>query len=149
MPINLRRVETYRRRKEQRFTTSYQSFPEQPHAHSCLLVFKDFNYQAIMTPREQAKNKGNFGNQLRPDFVQAFNGRTSGATLRNTNAIELPFPKNLQDNTGLRVNGFERGPFQEAIAGKLNEFIEGKGKLTARDIPKLIQGAGAGARGGL
>ena len=149
MPINLRRVETYRRRKEQRFTTSYQSFQEQPHAHSCLLIFKDFNYQPIMTPSDQAKDKNNFGNQLRPDFVQAFNGRTSGATLRNTNAIELPFPKNLQDNTGLRVNGFERGPFQEQIASKLNEFIEGKGKLTARDIPKLIQGAGAAARGGL
>ena len=149
MPINLRRVETYRRRKEQRLTTSYQSFPEQPHAHSCLLIFKDFNYQPIMTPSDKAKDKNNFGNQLRPDFVQAFNGRTSGATLRNTNAIELPFPKNLQDNTGLRVNGFERGPFQEQIASKLNEFIEGKGKLTARDIPKLIQGAGAAARGGL
>ena len=93
----LRRVETYRKRKEQTFSQGYQCFPEQPHAHSCLLVFKDFTYDAIKI--------GQSSGGIRSPFQQAFNQRSSGAQLRASNTLELPFPKALQDNTGLRING--------------------------------------------
>ena len=115
----LRRVETYRNRKEQRFSQGYQCFPEQPHAHSCLLSFKDFTYEDIKV--------GNNNGLRRTPFQQAFNNRASGARLRWVDTIELPFPKALLDNTGLRINGNERDPFVESIASKVNDFIDGKG----------------------
>ena len=132
----LRRVETYRARKEQTFSQGYQSFPEQPHPHSCLLVFNDFSYEAI-----KIGQTGNGG--IRSPFQQAFNQRSSGATLRASNTIELPFPKALQDSTGLRINANERDPFVEGIATKVNDFIKGSGSMTAAQIPEMLQGMGA------
>ncbi len=131
----LRRVETYRNRKEQRFSQGYQCFPEQPHAHSCLLVFKDFSYNDIKI--------GNKTGLARTPFQQAFNDRSSGARLRGSDTIELPFPKALLDNTGLRINANERDPFVEGIASKVNDFISGQGSMTAAQIPQMLQGMGA------
>lgn len=131
----LRRVETYRKRKEQTFSQGYQCFPEQPHAHSCLLVFKDFTYDAIKI--------GQSSGGIRTPFQQAFNQRSSGAQLRASNTLELPFPKALLDNTGLRINGNERDPFVEGIASKVNSFIKGSGDMTAAQIPQMLQGMGA------
>ena len=135
----LRRVETYRNRKEQRFSQGYQCFPEQPHAHSCLLSFKDFTYEDIKV--------GNNNGLRRTPFQQAFNNRASGARLRGVDTIELPFPKALLDNTGLRINGNERDPFVESIASKINDFIDGKGSMTAEQIPQMLQSMGAGLSG--
>jgi hypothetical protein len=133
--VNLhRRVETYRARKEANFASGYQCFPSQPHPHSCLLVFKDFTYKAAITD-----NPG----LLSSAFVQSGNGRSSGAELRSSNSIELPFPKQLTDSTGLRINGNERDPFVEGIASKVNDFIDGKGSMTAEQIPEMLQGIGA------
>lgn len=133
--VNLhRRVETYRARKEANFASGYQCFPSQPHPHSCLLVFKDFTYAAAIT-----NNPG----LLSTAFVQSGNNRSSGAELRSSSSIELPFPKQLTDSTGLRINGNERDPFVEGIARKVNDFIDGKGSFTAAQIPEMLQGLGA------
>lgn len=130
------RVELYRRRKESKFANSYQCFPEQPHPHSCLLVFKEFDYSPI--------KQGSNPTGLRTIFQSAFGERSSGVGLRSSNAIELPFPKTLVDNTNLRINSFERDPFTESIAGKIKAFMDGEtGGTTTADIPKLLEGMGA------
>lgn len=129
------RVELYRRRKEINFSNQYQCFPEQPHPHSCLLVFKNFDYSPI------SNAQGPTGARTR--FQSAFGDRSSGVTLRSSNAIELPFPRALNDSTDLRINSFERDPFTEAIAGKIKNFMDGEGSTTAADIPGMLQGMGA------
>lgn len=134
-PRTSNRVESYRRRKESNFSNSYQSFPEQPDPHSCLLVFKDFEYKPI------AEAIGSTG--ARTPFQSAFSQRSSGVGLRSTNSIELPFPKALNDNTGLRINGFERDPFTESIAGKIKNYMDGSGGATSSDIPGMLEGMGA------
>jgi len=130
------RVELYRRRKEASFSNSYQCFPEQPHPHSCLLVFKEFDYSPIKAASSPTG--------LRTIFQSAFGERASGVHLRGSSSIELPFPKALTDGTNLRINSFERDPFTENIAGKIKSFMDGNGAgATTSDIPGLLQGMGA------
>jgi len=129
------RVETYRRRKEANFSNSYQSFPEQPNPHSCLLVFKDFEYKPI------SEAIGSTG--ARTPFQSSMSNRSAGVGLRSSSSIELPFPKALSDNTNLRINSFERDPFTESIAGRIKDYMDGNGGSTASDIPGMLEGMGA------
>lgn len=122
------RPEVYERAKASSSETSYQSFPAQPHPHSILMVFKKYDY----------KEYANGFNQ-RKDTRVSGGGRTSGVGLRSSNSIELPFPKNLTDATDLRINGFERDPFTEAIANKIKSFSEGG---SVEDVPGMLQGLG-------
>ena len=123
------RPEVFERAKASENETSYQSFPAQPHPHGILMVFNKYDY----------KNYSNGFNQRRETLVTR-NGRASGVGLRSSNAIELPFPKQLVDATNLRINGFERDPFTEAIANKIKSFSEGG---SVEDIPGMLQGLGA------
>jgi len=123
------RPEVFERAKASSSQTSYQSFPAQPHPHSILMVFKKYDY---------AKYADGFN--IRENTRVTRGGRASGVGLRSTNSIELPFPKQLNDSTDLRINGFERDPFAEAIANKVKSFSEGG---TVEDLPGMVQGLGA------
>lgn len=127
--IRHNRPEVFERRKLGESRTSYQSFPAQPHPHSMLMVFKKYDYAKFAD-----------GFNTRDDTRVTRGGRASGVGLRSANAIELPFPKNLQDATDLRINGFERDPFVETIASKLASFASG-GDVS--DVPSLLQSSGA------
>lgn len=124
------RPEVYERRKSGESKTSYQSFPAQPHPHSMLMVFKKYDYSKYAD-----------GFNSREATLVNRDGRASGVGLRSANAIELPFPKTLVDATDLRINGFERDPFVETIAAKLNSFAGG---ADVGNIPDLLQSTGAG-----
>ena len=124
------RPEVYERRSAGENTNSYQSFPAQPHPHSMLMVFKKYDYKEFAN-----------GFNRREETLVTRAGRASGVSLKSANSIELPFPKNLTDATDLRINGFERDPFVETIAQKLNSFAGG---ADVQNIPDLLQSTGAG-----
>jgi hypothetical protein len=128
----LKRVEEFRRKYENMHASSYQSFPAQPNPHGILLVFKEFDY---------SNYENGFG-FLNSPFQSG--GRSSSVGLRAMNSIELPFPTNLSDSTGLRTNAFERDPMAEMAANKINSFLNGGGDTTVGNIGGMAQGAGAG-----
>lgn len=131
--IKLPRPEVFQRKQVANSATSYQCFPAQPHPHSILLVFKNYDYSNYSSSFNMRDATG-----------VTRGGRASGVGLRSANSIELPFPKNLTDQTDLRVNGFERDPFTEMIASKVNNFIDGESGSSVENIPGMIQSMGAG-----
>lgn len=127
----INRPEVFERRKVSNNATSHQSFPAQPHPHGMLMVFNQYDYS----------NFANGFNSRGATRVTA-GGRASGVSLKTRNSIELPFPKNLTDQTDLRINGFERDPFTEAVANKINDYANGSGGSMA-DVPSMLQGMGS------
>lgn len=122
-------------------TNGNLSFPSKPLPHTMLMVFKEYDFKRL----------GNFG-LLSAGLSGVASPRSRGVGLRSIHSIELPFPTQLQDNTNLRINGFERDKSTEFIANKIRDFI-GSGALdgmTIADIPKILTqlGAGAGAATG-
>lgn len=145
MPSNrTSRPEAARREKERSNGFNYLSFPTQPHPHSMVMVFKEYDFSRLY-------GKANEDGTISPGQAQRLLSarsdqfeRTSGITLRSANTVELPFPKQLVDNTSVRANNMERDLFTESIARRVNDFINGSGQTTIADIPGLLQGAGAG-----
>lgn len=116
-------------------STGHLRFPNKPFPHSIMFVFKEYSYDGFQSNSFQnllSAGTRNLGQTL----------RTSAASVRSSNAIELPFPKQLQDNTTLEYNGFSRDPLIEGLANQISNFAQGR-TSTIGDIPGMIQGAGA------
>lgn len=131
-----------RRRFASRGQTNVLGFPENRTGHSILFVFKEYDY------RGYTNTSGARGGY--------YNNRVSSSTnavsrsLNAFNSIELPFPKQLSDNTGLRVNGFEREAISEAVANAVTSVGGGKGSSVAETIGNLtgkVQGILGSAAG--
>lgn len=139
-----RKADEYRRSQSQ---SKFMSFPSRPEAHSMLLIFKDYQYKDRVAYESVGQR-----NNGRTVYSQA----EITTTLAGSAGIELPFPKQLNDQTDLRLNGFERSLVTEGIAG----YLTGKASSTASladigaaassitgDLAQLVQGAGAGLAG--
>lgn len=106
------RPELYRRQAEQNSAeNSINRFPSKPFPHSMLLVFKDFSYKDGFAQAE-------YTNGLLQAGLSQYDlrsGRNSGVSVRSVDSVELPFPKQLQDQTGIMLNGFSRDPLVEQL----------------------------------
>jgi len=131
------RPEVFRRAAEMKsaHSGSHYKFPDKPYPHTILLVFKEYSYENF--------TNGGFSRVLNNNVFTdgALLNRSSGISLRTEpRAIELPFPKQLSDNTNLMINGFSRDPMVETLANKAADFASTGGSLG--DIPKMIQQQG-------
>lgn len=137
--LNSRRPEQARKQYEQRSIgmVSHTSFPDKPYPHSMLMVFKQYEYSRF---------EAGLNSAVLTNGVVDQNGRSSAdGTLRGKTSIELPFPKQLVDNTTLNINGVGRDPLMERAAQTVNEFLNQGGTGTLGDIPQAIQQMGASA----
>ena len=125
----------------------FMSFPERPNAQSILLVFKDYTY------KNRDENYGALTRTLGNTRATADPLGQIGSAIKGFSGIELPFPQQLQDNTSVRLNGFDRSLISERIAGALTNNMESTGSLAdigtaAKDITGLmadtLQGIGGG-----
>lgn len=93
----------------------FLSFPQKPKPHSILFIFKEYDYNEVTSS----------GTRF-PETLDTRSGVSQVAARRNIainkyssgfSAIELPFPRQLSDNTSLNITNFERGIITETIAG--------------------------------
>ena len=121
----------------------YLSFPSKPMPHGLLLQFKSYNYKDYVSAIQAVHSKNKKGELVQTGaeenknlgFVPAINtynlldsGPPGGPPeISTTTAIELPFPRTLQDSTNIRVASFERDFLYERIASGLASFDEGGG----------------------
>jgi hypothetical protein len=113
---------------------NFQSFPSRPLPHTCLMIFRKYDYSRLA---------GGFG--ILSPSIGLNSGRATAKlqkTLFKQNAIELPFPTALQDQTNINLTPFERDMLTEQIASKVNNFINSNGEATLGDLPKKIQDIG-------
>lgn len=109
------------------------SFPTSPVPHSVLFVFKDYDFKTALGGGLNASS-------------ERVGQRAVGSELRSINSIELPFPTTLQDDTNLRINGFERNKTTEYLATAAREFAASGnfGNSKVSDLPQLLMSLGAG-----
>ena len=107
---------------------TYLSFPSEPHPHGIQFIFKEFDYSTFVV------NKRGL-NEPKPE-------------VKNTRSIELPFPKTLTDQTGVRIVSFERNFLTEriaaSIAGQMGATASGTIGNIASKAAEMIQSLGAG-----
>jgi hypothetical protein len=131
------RPEIFRRQAEaQSAAASLYRFPSKPYPHSMMLVFKEFNYK-------EGFADGGYIDGLLNTGADSTGRRSSGVSLRSQRAIELPFPKQLQDSSNMMLNGFSRDPLVEKIVTGLEGILNGDGAQTLGGLPGAIQQAGA------
>ena len=112
-------------------------FPDKPFPHSMLLVFEEYKYDKFKS--------GEFGTSVASATTGIISdNRASGVNLRSINSIELPFPKQLVDNTGLIYNDMRQNPLVEGAVSAALSASQGDGSKLG-DIPSAIQNMGAGA----
>ena len=133
------RPEVFDRENERNSSMGFLRFPDKPNPHSILLVFKQYNYQ-------EGFGETGRGGRFAEILNAGTNGRrSSGISLRNSNSIELPFPRQLVDSSSLRINAFERDLLTEQIASRINNYLSGNAaESTVANIPDAIQAMGAG-----
>jgi len=103
------------------------SFPENKTGHSMLLVFKNYSYQGYT---RQDNQPSYFSTRSRAVGRSLSDRSTAIATsIGAQGSIELPFPKQLQDNTSVRLNSFEREAITEAIVNSIGGAGVGGGDL--------------------
>jgi hypothetical protein len=109
-------------------------FPDKPFPHSMLMVFEDYSYDGF---------KEKFGSTITNTSDGLISeDRASGVGIRSVNSIELPFPKQLQDNTGLIYNNMQQNPLIEGLVQTAIKASAGDGGAIG-EIPKAIQNMGA------
>ena len=116
---------------------AYYTFPAKPLPHGLLLQFKEYDYQKYVSGIKQIKDKDtgepkvveNTTLGFVPTLSQAYSGAndTQIPQLKSSTAVELPFPRTLQDNQNIRVQQFERDFLYERLASGLASFDEGGG----------------------
>lgn len=130
--------EMLRRQNETDKAASFLSFPSEGQPHKMLMVFKQYDFKSLFGDGDSVGTARGLLEAPEDQF-----GRTVASTLRTTTSIELPFPRQLTDQTSLRVNNFERDPFVEQIATRVNNYIQSGGNgQTIGDLPKILQGMG-------
>jgi len=118
---------------------SYMSFPTKPLPHGLLLQFKSYNYSEYVSAISQVLDKdrkptGKVQENQNLGFVPAltsnqFSGSEKSPQITSQTAIELPFPRTLQDSTNIRVQQFERDFLYERLASGIASFNDGNGGL--------------------
>lgn len=120
---------------------AYHSFPTKPMPHGLLLQFKEYDYNKYVNGIKLINNKNGteFEENLSTPGISGGIGFTdtladgvfsTGANkpeLKHDTAIELPFPRTLQDNQNIRVQQFERDFLYERIASGLAAFDQDGG----------------------
>ena len=120
-------------------TAAYVKFPDKPFPHSMLLVFEKYDYSGFTSGFDSmVTNTTSNVSSINPN-------RQTGVGLRSTHSIELPFPKQLSDTTGLIYNNMQQNPLIEGLATRLASYSRGEGGSTIGDIPQQIQQMGADA----
>ena len=109
-------------------------FPDKPFPHSMLMIFEDYSYEGFKD--KFGESVSNTGSGLIAE------NRSSGVGIRSTNSIELPFPKQLQDSTGLIYNNMQQNPLIEGMVQTAIKASQGDGG-SIKEIPKAIQNMGA------
>ena len=89
---------------------SLLSFPSTPLPHGILLLFKEYDYAAV------GGEGGDDYNSLTSGLFAGLSGGTDKPPPSNVSSIELPFPKTLTDQHGIKVNGFERSFLSERLS---------------------------------
>jgi len=119
---------------------AYLSFPAKPMPHGLLLQFKSYDYnkyvngiKVIVGEDNKGKKTTSFKESDNLGFVNTlaegyFNATEGKPELTHDTALELPFPRTLQDNQNIRVQQFERDFLYERIASGLAAF-QGDGGL--------------------
>jgi len=124
--------------ERQKKKNSLLSFPSTPYPHGVLLLFKEYDYA-------QTTGSGSYST-LTSGIYQSLN-QSSGPDVVNNQSIELPFPKQLSDQNGIKVNGFERSFAAERLssfaASALGGTIAGAGSAAAGAVKDAV-GAGTG-----
>lgn len=92
------------------------SYPSEPLPYSVILTFRDYSYEKLfssfgVTRSRTVQGRSTFSNIL-PEA-------------KRETVIVLPMPKDLKDQIGLTVNGFERGPIGEELAKRLSGSASG------------------------
>lgn len=127
------------------------SFPQNKTGHSILFVFKEYDYKGYT----KSENSPAFYSQRSRNVGRGIGQRSNAisSTISGFGSIELPFPKQLQDNTSLRLNAFERNAITEAVVNAMSKqgvFADdtaiGENLMQqAGKIAGLIQDVGGGA----
>ena len=127
------------------------SFPQNKTGHSILFVFKEYDYKGYT----RSENSPSFYSQRSRNVGRGIGQRSNAisSTISGFGSIELPFPKQLQDNTSLRLNAFERNAITEAVVNAMsNQGVIGSNAAIgetlmakAGEVAGLIQDVGAGA----
>lgn len=113
------------------------SFPSKPMPHGLLLIFKDYNYQTYVSSVAAVYSKENPGEivdvgansnlGLLKTLSQQARGEVGLPAVTSSTAIELPFPRTLNDTQNIRVQQFERDFLYERLASGLAQFDQGGG----------------------
>ena len=133
----------------------FYTFPTQPHAHSILFIFREYAYTGRTVT---ATRSGSINTRSRYRQVGVTNSFDIGTkriqeALSSYSGVELPFPKQLKDSTGLQITGFEQNAVTAGITDFLSSRSQGASKISdigglassiTDDLAKLIQDAGAG-----
>jgi hypothetical protein len=115
-------------------------FPSKRLPYSIQFLFKDYEYSKFINSFSENSNLENiFGFNKIPDPVE----------IKNYTVIELPFPRALNDATGISSNAFERDFFYERLTSavaQMGDVSEGINKLAGLtgDILSAVRNAGAG-----
>tara|TARA_Y100000389_G_scaffold72636_1_gene69430 strand:+ start:41214 stop:42257 length:1044 start_codon:yes stop_codon:yes gene_type:complete len=113
--------------ERQKKKNSLLSFPSTPYPHGILLLFKEYDYA-------QTTGSGSYST-LTSGIYQSLK-QDSGPDVVNNQSVELPFPKQLSDQNGIKVNGFERSFAAERLSSFASSALGG-----------TIAGAGTAAAG--
>ena len=118
---------------------SYLSFPTKPMPHGLLLQFKSYNYKdyvSAITKTTDKAGKTKIEENKNLGFVPSIAGYnltneagSNKPVISSSDAIELPFPRTLQDSTNIRVQQFERDFLYERLASGIASFNDGEGGL--------------------
>jgi len=119
---------------------SYLSFPTKPMPHGLLLQFKSYNYKdyvSAITKTTDKAGKTKIEENKNLGFVPSIAGYnltneagSNKPVISSSDAIELPFPRTLQDSTNIRVQQFERDFLYERLASGIASFNDGEGGLS-------------------
>jgi len=116
------------------------SFPTQPLPHSILLQFKEYNYASLKPAGGNDSSADTSYQSLTSGLYKNLSNRSP--EVAGQHSIELPFPKDLTDAQGVKIQGFERSFMSE----KLSTFIAGlTGAGTVGDSAAAGQAAAASA----
>jgi hypothetical protein len=82
------------------------SFPAKPLPHSIQMIFHKYDYSKYAASAVRGSAEGNGLISANPNLGLVPLGNTVEETA--TGSLELPFPRTLKDETGVKVQGFER-----------------------------------------
>lgn len=140
------RPEVARLKDSYRRNPTLFSFPENKTGHSILFVFKEYNYSGYT----KDENSPAYYSQRSRNIGRGIGARDTAisTTIGGFGSVELPFPKQLSDNTSVRINAFEREAITEAIVNTLVGRGLGTGSRLG-DAPQAIFDAGSQIAGAI